>query len=90
MICPGCAMRDAIDDDMCRECAGQRSFEFANVNPCRICRSRERNRFNQCVPCLRRRARNLYRRRHGIPLTVPLMSNVESGRLGAEARRKTA
>lgn len=88
MICPGCGYREAVDGDVCRDCAGQLAFATADVKPCRVCSGRERNRFNQCMRCARRRTMRRYRQEHGIPESSPLVSKAEAGRLGNQARQR--
>jgi hypothetical protein len=71
-LCPACAYREAIDGDMCRDCAGQLALPVGDVKPCVACGCVERTKWNQCVRCQRRRALLRYRRRHGLPTYAPV------------------
>lgn len=90
MICPACALRDAEDGDVCRECAGQITLLEVTTKPCVACGCVKRTKYNQCVRCQRRRAIRRYRKAHGIPLHTPVMSRSEAGRLGGLRTRRTA
>lgn len=71
-LCPACARRDAVDDDLCRECSGQLALIEDVRPPCVACGSTDRTKYNQCARCQRRRALARYRKARGLPLYAPV------------------